>query len=47
VADAKGVRLRIERDVSDVIYVRADSDRLSQVLANLLSNVMKFSSMAR
>jgi signal transduction histidine kinase len=44
VADAKGVRLRIERDVSDVIYVRADSDRLSQVLANLLSNAIKFSS---
>ena len=39
-AEARGVRLRIEAD--DAMAVRADAQRLRQVLVNLLSNAIKF-----
>lgn len=39
-AEARGVRLRIQAD--DAMAVRADAQRLRQVLVNLLSNAIKF-----
>ncbi len=39
-AEARGMRLRIEAD--DAMAVRADAQRLRQVLVNLLSNAIKF-----
>ncbi len=41
-ADAHRVRLRVD-DVGSVRDVRADPDRLTQVITNLLSNAIKFS----
>jgi signal transduction histidine kinase len=41
-AEAGGVRIRLE-DASAVCDVRADPDRLAQVVSNLLSNASKFS----
>src|ERR1700733_8619068 len=41
-AEGYGVRIRLE-DAFDVGYVRADPDRLVQVITNLLSNAIKFS----
>jgi signal transduction histidine kinase len=42
-AESEGVRLRIESDTNSEVDIRADADRLSQVLTNLLSNAIKFS----
>jgi len=41
-AEAAGVRIRLE-DACTVCEVRADPDRLAQVVTNLLSNAIKFS----
>jgi signal transduction histidine kinase len=41
-ADSCGVRIRLE-GAGDVCDVRADPDRLAQVVTNLLSNAIKFS----
>jgi len=41
-AEAAGVRIRLE-DACTVYDVRADPDRLAQVVTNLLSNAIKFS----
>ena len=41
-AESSGVRIRLE-DASAVGVVRADPDRLTQVVTNLLSNAIKFS----
>jgi signal transduction histidine kinase len=41
-AEGSGVRIRLE-DASAVCDVRADPDRLAQVVTNLLSNAIKFS----
>jgi signal transduction histidine kinase len=42
VAEASGVRIRLE-DADVVCDVRADPDRLAQVVTNLFSNAIKFS----
>jgi signal transduction histidine kinase len=42
-AQGNGVRLRIEVKTAAVADVRADPDRVSQVITNLLSNAVKFS----
>ncbi len=45
-ADGFGVALDVENDTPDV-RVRADADRLTQVITNLLSNAVKFSPRGR
>ncbi len=41
-AEAKGLRLRIEIDHSDLVPVIVDAQRLRQILMNLLSNAVKY-----
>jgi signal transduction histidine kinase len=40
VADEKGIRM--ETDFCDSAYIEADADRISQIMANLLDNAVKF-----
>jgi len=42
-AESHGVRVRIGTGSIAPVHVRADADRLSQVMTNLLSNAIKFS----
>ncbi len=42
-AESHGVRVRIGTGSIATVHVRADADRLSQVMTNLLSNAIKFS----
>ncbi len=42
-AESHGVRVRIGTDSIATVHVRADPNRLSQVITNLLSNAIKFS----
>ena len=41
-AEAKGLRLRIEIDAADLVPVVVDAQRLRQILMNLLSNAVKY-----
>ncbi len=41
-AEAKGLRLRIEIDPTDLVPVAVDAQRLRQILMNLLSNAVKY-----
>ena len=41
-AEAKGVRLQIEIDTTDLVPVAVDAQRLRQILMNLLSNAVKY-----
>ena len=41
-AEAKGLRLRIEIDPADLVPVAVDAQRLRQILMNLLSNAVKY-----
>ena len=40
VADEKGIRM--ETDLCDSAFIEADADRISQIMANLLDNAVKF-----
>ena len=41
-AEAKNIELEVIQDKSSEIFVYADSDRLQQVINNLLTNAIKF-----
>lgn len=46
-AEGKGLKLEIEFDASNAVWIKGDPTRYAQVLGNLLSNAIKFSQEGR
>lgn len=42
-SDATGLALQVQRELDDGVEIRADGDRLDQVLSNLLQNTQRYS----